>query len=208
MAQEPYPNDEAVGLLARISNPGLGTANGYAFTYHTGSRDINMDRITNEQPTLLTHTQIVLDPTSLPASQRYRPVFTGTGPELTGAVYLVTVNDETNLFPQLRPISALLQQTRALARPHLFLIRQGTAELAVAMSEHPSIRFPSTQWSLVTESIGRGKRAVPANGGRLARLALPIGRLALPISRMAEVRYGGAWAMLNKGPTWRLKRRP
>ena len=99
-------SDEAAGVLARISNVGLGTTDGYAFTYGTGGRDIDINRITNEQPALLARTQITLDPSSLGPNQHYRIVFTGDGPLLTGTVYLVNVSNEADYSDPLASISA------------------------------------------------------------------------------------------------------
>jgi len=106
VALEPYPQDEAAGVLARLSNVGAGTSDGYAFTYGTGGRDIDINRLDNEQTTLLARTQITLDPSSLPSNEYYRMVFTGNGALLTGTVYLVDTDNEFDTSDPLASISA------------------------------------------------------------------------------------------------------
>lgn len=73
--------DQAFGLLARISQPGLGTTDGYAFTYSTdGSIDIS--RILDEAPSGVATASVTLNP-----ANDYRFVFTGSGSSLSGAVF-------------------------------------------------------------------------------------------------------------------------
>lgn len=82
-------HDQAAGPIARITNPGLGTTNGYAFVYSTGNgttNDITITRITAEATTNLANTQVILDPDA----GDYRMVFEGFGSLLTGTVYDVT----------------------------------------------------------------------------------------------------------------------
>jgi hypothetical protein len=73
--------DQAFGILARVSTPGLGTTDGYAFSYSVdGSIDISL--VNNEAPTGLGDANVMLDP-----AQDYRLVFEGNGPELVGRVF-------------------------------------------------------------------------------------------------------------------------
>lgn len=82
-----YPTDQAMGLLARITNPGLGTTDGYAFTYSFTAHDIDINRITGEAPAQLGRLQV--DPT-LNYTDPVRLVFTGNGPTLTGQIFKLT----------------------------------------------------------------------------------------------------------------------
>jgi hypothetical protein len=80
--------DQAFGILSRVSEPGAGTTNGYAFTYAhdpldptAGSIDIsivNGEAADNLAPGV----EVELDPT-----KDYRLVFTGSGTTLTGYIY-------------------------------------------------------------------------------------------------------------------------
>jgi len=77
--------DQAFGLLARTSSIGLGTTNGYAFTYATDGPSIDISRVTGEQAKNLGSMAVTLDP-----AKDYRLVFQGVGDSLTGAVYDLT----------------------------------------------------------------------------------------------------------------------
>jgi len=73
--------DQAFGALARVSQLGLGTTDGYAFTYSTdGSIDIS--RINDEAPTGLGSAAITLS-----TANDYRFVFTSIGSVLVGQVF-------------------------------------------------------------------------------------------------------------------------
>jgi hypothetical protein len=74
--------DQAFGLLARVTTPGAGSTNGYAFTYSTGGASIDISRVTEERPAGVGAADVTLDP-----GQDYRFVFTGDGTVLTGSVY-------------------------------------------------------------------------------------------------------------------------
>lgn len=73
--------DQAIGLFGRITQPGLGTTNGYAFTYAV-SGEVNLTRVTGESPTDLGHVSVLLVPT-----KSYRLVFAGQGAALSGQVF-------------------------------------------------------------------------------------------------------------------------
>jgi hypothetical protein len=77
--------DQAFGLLARVTTPGLGTTNGYAFTYATQGPSIDISRITAEAPAGVAAMNFQLDP-----AQDYRLVFEGNGTTLTGSVYALS----------------------------------------------------------------------------------------------------------------------
>jgi hypothetical protein len=80
---------QAIGILARVSTPGLGTTTGYAFTWSRGvaTNDAVLDitKITGEIPDDVPTTgddQIYLEP-----GRKYRLVFIGKGFQLEGRVY-------------------------------------------------------------------------------------------------------------------------
>jgi hypothetical protein len=81
---------QAFGILARVQDIGLGTTDGYAFTYERGSGvsmtsgDSHITRIVNEGgPQLPTEPSAYhLDP-----AKDYRFTFTGRGPNLKGRIY-------------------------------------------------------------------------------------------------------------------------
>ena len=77
--------DQAIGVLGRVTNVGLGTTNGYALTYDTDGDDLDMSRVTGENPTGIGTANVTLDP-----ALDYRLVFEGNGDQLRGAVYLLT----------------------------------------------------------------------------------------------------------------------
>jgi hypothetical protein len=79
--------NESIGLLARISNPGLGTTDAYSLTYSTGGHDLVLDRITGEQPLGNPLARMTIGPPYLPEGGVYRLVFTGNGNTLTGSLY-------------------------------------------------------------------------------------------------------------------------
>ncbi len=76
--------DQAFGMLARVTTPGAGTTNGYAFTYTTQGPSIDISRVTGEAPTGVAALNLT---TPLDPAQDYRFVFTGEGTVLTGSVY-------------------------------------------------------------------------------------------------------------------------
>lgn len=79
-------DQNAIGLMARVGNPGLGSTTGYVFSYDVGGTgDVDLSSITNEAPTGLAVSgsdQIVMVP-----GNTYRFVFVGIGSELRGLVY-------------------------------------------------------------------------------------------------------------------------
>jgi len=90
--------NQAFGVLARLSNIGPGSTNGYALTYAPSGGTIDITRITAESGNgnQLSTANVPLDPT-----RDYRLVFTGDGSSLTGAVY-----DLSALSSPLRTIAA------------------------------------------------------------------------------------------------------
>ena len=87
--------NQAFGALARVNQLGLGTTDGYSFTYATGG-SIDISRILNEGPTGLGSAPITLNP-----ANDYRFVFTGTGTNLSGQVF-----DLANLSTPLATLNA------------------------------------------------------------------------------------------------------
>jgi len=96
--------DHAVGLLARITTPGLGTTDGYAFTIQVQDTDISISRLTDEAPTDLpgSSRNFIPDP-----SKDYRMVFIGRGSHLIGRVYelpnldtpVITTEGDDSMYP-------------------------------------------------------------------------------------------------------------
>jgi len=76
--------DQAVGLLARLDNVGLGTSTGYSFTYQELDHSISISRITSEAASDLSGSSIDL---TLDRANDYRLVFIGTGDHFEGRVY-------------------------------------------------------------------------------------------------------------------------
>jgi hypothetical protein len=82
---------QVFGLAARISTPGLGTSDGYLFTYDRGNTnsptDGNMDivRVDGEKATSLS--TVGADSIHLQPGKQYRFAFIGSGNSLTGLVY-------------------------------------------------------------------------------------------------------------------------
>ncbi|HEY0457319.1 MAG TPA: hypothetical protein VGE41_13190 [Verrucomicrobiae bacterium] len=80
--------DQIFGILTRVSNPGLGTLNGYGFTYATRTGrnafgELELLRITNEGGTdMTTALNISLNPVN-----HYRMVFVGSGSDFTGMLF-------------------------------------------------------------------------------------------------------------------------
>ena len=75
--------NQALGLLARINNLGLGTTNGYVLTYSTGTHDLDLSRVTGEVGHGFANTVSV--PSN--SAQTLRLVFSGIGPAFTGSIY-------------------------------------------------------------------------------------------------------------------------
>ena len=74
--------NQAFGLLARVTTPGLGTTNGYALSYATNG-DLDITLLTGELTDDLDQgLDISLDP-----AKDYRLVFEGHGPNLTGKLF-------------------------------------------------------------------------------------------------------------------------
>jgi hypothetical protein len=74
---------QAFGLLSRLSNLGLGTTRGYAFTYQAISHDVQISRVDNEAATAISPVvAVTLDPT-----RKYRVVFIGSGASFEGRIY-------------------------------------------------------------------------------------------------------------------------
>ena len=76
--------DHAVGILARITNPGLGTTDGYAFTYQVADTDISISKLTGEAPDDLSGSSQNF---TLDTNKQYRFVFIGKGSLLEGRIY-------------------------------------------------------------------------------------------------------------------------
>jgi hypothetical protein len=94
--------NQVIGILARLRETGLGTTDGYLFSYQTTAHDIQINRVSNEAGTAISTTvPITLDP-----AVGYRLVFTGTGLEMMGRVYA-----RTNLNTPLATVAAIEDST-------------------------------------------------------------------------------------------------
>ena len=77
------PNDkQAIGVLGRLSNVGLGTTDGYLLAMFPQSGVLAINRLDNESATGLNGSLAPID-----ATHQYRLVFSGSGGTLTGALY-------------------------------------------------------------------------------------------------------------------------
>lgn len=78
--------DQAFGIIARATNPGLGTTDGYVLNYNPrqsqSSGQLQINLAFGEQPTTIGTADVLLD-----SNKDYRFVFTGVGTQLTGQVY-------------------------------------------------------------------------------------------------------------------------
>ena len=106
---------QAFGVAARVNNPGLGTTDGYLFSWEPGSGslpgtangDLDISRLVGEQPI----GQIETAPSALHLTRgkSYRFVFMGSGTNFEGQVYelpdtsnpliRLPANDPDNLYP-------------------------------------------------------------------------------------------------------------
>lgn len=75
-------NNQDVGLLARISSPGLGTLNGYSWSYDPSAGRVFLNRLDGESPNQIGSEEVSLNP-----DESYRFVFQGFGEELMGQVF-------------------------------------------------------------------------------------------------------------------------
>lgn len=74
------------GLLARVSDIGIGTTDGYSLSYDTGGGGrAYLSSITNEVPTTLLSTPLVLT-----SGTGYQFSFSGNGPDLVGEIYALS----------------------------------------------------------------------------------------------------------------------
>jgi len=64
--------EQDVGILTRVSTPGLGTLNGYSASFDTDERQVYLSRVDGEQPTALESVEVPLDP-----AKSYRIIFHG-----------------------------------------------------------------------------------------------------------------------------------
>ena len=96
--------DHAVGILARITSPGLRMTDGYAFTIQVTDTDISISRLADEAPTDLTGSpkNFIPDP-----SKDYRMVFIGRGSHFIGRIYelpnlatpLIETTGDDSMYP-------------------------------------------------------------------------------------------------------------
>lgn len=82
--------DQAIGILARIQDPGLGTTDGYVLSYQPVDQDVQISRINNEAAAGISPAI----PVTLTPGQIHRLVFLGAGANLEGRVYVLP-NTET-----------------------------------------------------------------------------------------------------------------
>jgi len=78
--------NQDIGILARVSSPGLGTLDGYAWAYETGDNPptVYLSRLDGEEPTVLGSVGVTLT-----AGQAYRFVFEGFLDRFHGEIFAV-----------------------------------------------------------------------------------------------------------------------
>lgn len=76
--------DQAFGILARLRQVGLGTTDGYAFTYQNGDTDVSISLVTDEEASDLSGSSRDL---TLNPDKAYRFVFIGRGSTFIGRIY-------------------------------------------------------------------------------------------------------------------------
>ena len=93
--------EQAIGLLARLREIGLGTTDGYAMTYQVADGDIDITTFTNEVPADSLDL-VGSDVVNMQLGESYRYVFEGKGVDFTVKVYLLpdTVNPITAVSAQ------------------------------------------------------------------------------------------------------------
>lgn len=82
--------DQAIGLLARMTQLGLGTTDGYALTYQVPDHDIDITRFTDEgggPNGELTSIPLSTDDITMIPGRSYRYVWIGKGSEFTVRIY-------------------------------------------------------------------------------------------------------------------------
>jgi hypothetical protein len=79
--------DQAIGIVARLSQTGFGTTDGYAFTAQVVDQDVSISRIADEAPSDVSGTSM---PFTLNPALDYRLVFLGQGSHLEGRIYALT----------------------------------------------------------------------------------------------------------------------
>jgi len=96
--------DQAVGILARITTPGLFMTGGYAFTIQVTDTDISISRLDGEDPTDLSGSSKTFVPD---LSKDYRMVFIGRGTHFIGRIYelpnvetpVITTEGDDSMYP-------------------------------------------------------------------------------------------------------------
>ncbi len=115
-------SNTAIGMLARISQPGLATTDGYSLTVNlNGVFEIN--RLTNEQPASLVATGSI---GTLNPANDYRLVFTGDGSLLTGQIF--------NLADLATPLATIsgIDATYASGNSGLFIFTSSDTQTVTA----------------------------------------------------------------------------
>lgn len=79
--------DQAIGLMARLSDVGLGRSDGYAMTYQVPDHDVDITRFTDEATTGGSVTLSGEDSVTLVPGKSYRFAFIGKGSLLIARVY-------------------------------------------------------------------------------------------------------------------------
>jgi hypothetical protein len=77
--------NQAFGILARLSEVGLGRTKGYAMTWDRNGRDLDISSISNEAPSGVSVAGT--DVANITAGKTYRMAFSGKGSQLTGEIY-------------------------------------------------------------------------------------------------------------------------
>jgi len=89
-------HSQPLGFLTRVTNPGLGTTNGYALTYDTTGHSLDLTLVTGEQTSSLGSAPVTTQAGVL------HLLFTGVGQTLTGEIF-----DGSNLATPLATVTAV-----------------------------------------------------------------------------------------------------
>jgi hypothetical protein len=79
--------NQAFGILARVTQIGLGTSDGYAMTWDAGGRDLDISRFTDEAPRGADNQSSGTDRADIVPGRSYRMVFAGKGSKLRAEIY-------------------------------------------------------------------------------------------------------------------------
>src|SRR5687767_2235651 len=79
--------NQAFGILARVTQIGLGSSDGYAMTWDAQGRDLDISVFTDEAPVAAQNQSSGGDVADMMLGRTYRMVFAGKGSQLLGEIY-------------------------------------------------------------------------------------------------------------------------